>query len=211
MTSRRHQLSTGAAGKLTRRPRRASPPTARTAVAIIATAGLALLAAGCGGSSSTGSGGSPTAGGPTSSQSTNSQVLAFSHCMRSHGVSSFPDPDSSGKLPKPELVDARRSNSPRFDAANSACQHLLPGGGPSPQAEQQQERRERSAMVRFAQCMRSHGVPNFPDPTNDSRGRPVFTLPRIDEGSPQLIAKAQECQSLLHLAQLPAHQFSHGS
>jgi hypothetical protein len=32
-----------------------------------------------------------------------------------------------------------------------------------------------TADRRLAQCMRSHGVPNFPDPTTDSNG-PVFDI-----------------------------------
>lgn len=32
------------------------------------------------------------------------------------------------------------------------------------------------AMLPFARCMRAEGVPNFPDPSVDSEGRPVFPL-----------------------------------
>jgi uncharacterized membrane protein len=28
--------------------------------------------------------------------------------------------------------------------------------------------------VSYSQCMRSHGVPNFPDPSTDSQGQPIF-------------------------------------
>ena len=79
-----------------RRPRRARPPISRTTTAMIAAA-VALLAAGCGGGpSSAGSGGSPAAGwsaGPTS-------AVAYSHCVRGHGVPSYPDPGGGGTLPK---------------------------------------------------------------------------------------------------------------
>jgi hypothetical protein len=53
--------------------------------------------------------------------------------------------------------------------------------------------------------MRSHGVSNFPDPTSDSHGRPVFNLQAagLNPNSPQLRTKAQQCQSLLHPTQLP--------
>ena len=71
------------------------PSTARTAAGIIAAAGLALLTAACGGSpSSTGSGGSSNAGGAA-----NQREVAYSHCMRSHGVPNFPDPSGSGRGP----------------------------------------------------------------------------------------------------------------
>ena len=117
------------------------PPKARAAIAIIVTAGLALLATACG--SSPGShvaqvgstttqpataSSSPNAGGAPSSHSRTSQPLAFSHCMRSHGVPSFPDPDSSGVWPKSQVELA--AGNPRFQAATQACGHLLPDGGP---------------------------------------------------------------------------------
>ena len=67
---------------------------ARTAAAIIATAALTLMAA-CGGSrSAAGAGGSPTAGGSANSQ----QALAYSACMRWHGVPKFPDASSRNEL-----------------------------------------------------------------------------------------------------------------
>src|SRR6266513_1765177 len=31
-------------------------------------------------------------------------------------------------------------------------------------------------MREFSQCMRSHGVPDWPDPTVDSQGRPGFNI-----------------------------------
>ena len=80
-----------------RRPRRARPPISRTAAAMIAAAALALLAAGCGGSpSSAGSGGSPAAGGSADPTS----AVAYSHCVRGHGVPDYPDPGGGGTLPK---------------------------------------------------------------------------------------------------------------
>jgi hypothetical protein len=52
---------------------------------------------------------------------------------------------------------------------------------------------------KFAQCMRSHGVSNWPDPTLDSQGRPFFNLSghgitRSEGHSSQMRkAKAVEC------------------
>lgn len=78
--------------------------------------------------------------------------------------------------------------------------NLLPHGGGAPnQTEVQQEL---SGMRRFSQCMRSHGAPNWPDPTVDSQGNPVFDLGSAgishDEArSPQLVATMNECGHLL--------------
>jgi hypothetical protein len=162
---------------------------------------LALLVSACGGSSS--------AGGPTNSQSPTSQMLAFSRCMRSQGVSEFPDPPTSGKLAVPS-AQRLGVTSTQFQAAQSACQRLLPTGGPGiTQAEVQQEWHE---FRTFTQCMRHHGMPNWPEPTNRSETdkRPIFKIQPVDPNSainpdsPQIRAKLHACDSLLR-TQNPNH------
>jgi hypothetical protein len=181
--------------RVTRRPR-----PARTAAAIIATVGLALLAAACGGSpgSHVAQLGSTTTKSSTSSPSANSQkVLAFSRCVRAHGVPNFPDPNSSGALPKRQVAQLTAGN-PQFPAAHRACEHLLPNGGQPTQAQAQQAWND---MRNFARCMRSHGVPNWPDPapTSQQDQRPFFHLPdSIDPNAPQITTKIRACQHVLH-------------
>lgn len=46
------------------------------------------------------------------------QALRFSRCMRAHAVPSFPDPDSSGRIPDSFGMS---QGSPTFQAANNAC------------------------------------------------------------------------------------------
>jgi hypothetical protein len=176
--------------RVARRSRRASPPAARTTAAISVMATLAVLAAACGGSpSSTGSGGSSNAGGPVSSQAASSKAVAFSHCMRSHGVPAFPDPTRTGGMPKVTPQQVGVSNS-QFQVAQRACAHLL-------QPTQAQIPQIMSGMVNFARCMRSHGVPNWPDPSTDSNGQPVFNIPGINPDSPRISNTADECTHLL--------------
>jgi hypothetical protein len=201
----------GTTNDSTRLPRRARPPAARVAAAIIAAAALALLAA-CGGSpSSTAAGGSPSAAGPANaggSASSPSQV-SYSNCMRSHGVPNYPDP-SGGSLPK---GDARAFgvSSTVFSAAESACQHLLPNAGSfQEQTSQCTLNGDCSPAVvaqmmaidrKFAQCMRSHGVPNWPDPTIGLQGSPEFNLSKVgithaQTHSAPMANTIAECQSL---------------
>jgi hypothetical protein len=176
--------------RVMRRPRRARPPAARTAAAIIAAATLAMLAAACSGSpSSTGPGGSSNAGGPVRSQAASSKAVAFSHCMRSHGVPDFPDPFSRGGVPKVTPQQVGVSNS-QFQVAERACAQLF-------QPTQAQVPEIMTGMLNFARCMRSHGVPNWPDPSTDSSGQPVFNIPGIDPDSPRVSNTADECTQLL--------------
>lgn len=92
------------------------------------------------------------------------QALQFSACMRSHGVKNFPDPQISGngismKIGGPGL----NPNSPAFQSAQKACQKYQPvptaanGKGADP-----------TKVAAWAACMRSHGLPHFPDPTIDN-------------------------------------------
>jgi hypothetical protein len=170
--------------RVVRRPRRAGPATARTTAAIIATAGLALLAAACGGSGSSTDSGSPSAGGSTTSPS----AVGYSACMRSHGVPNFPDPESSGHVPKADAQQLGVSPS-QLQAAERACKHLYPttGGAFQQQTQQCEEtgdcpqalvQRILTVQRKYARCIRSHGVPNWPDPTIDSHGRPYFNVSR---------------------------------
>ena len=196
--------------RVRRRPRPARPRPARTAAAIIATAALALLAA-CSGSPSSSAGGSPGAGGSANSPSTNSQkALAFSRCVRARGVPNWPDPASGGGVPK-ETAQQLGVSSSQLQAALNACQHLLPDTGnidDNPAALHLWW----SQMLHFARCMRSHGVPNWPDPSPYPQDpvRPTFNLHAAGIGfhrgaqpgnivnSPQIQAKVRQCESVVH-------------
>jgi len=191
--------------RILRRSRRAWPWPARTAAAVIATAVLALLAACGGGPSAAGSGGSPNAGGSATFPS----AVAYSACMRSHGVPNYPDPSSNESLPKGNAQAFGVSNS-QFQAARTACRHLLPDSetftasltqclqtGDCPQAVVQQALTEGR---KFAQCMHNHGVPNWPDPTIDSTGRPSFNVTGAgisiaSTRSSQMLSKIGHCQN----------------
>jgi len=170
--------------KRTPTERRARPATARTAAVFIATVSVILLAAACGGSPpSTGSGGSSNAGGTTYSHQ-----VAFSRCMRSRGVTNYPDPNSSGVIPKESSQQLGVSSS-KFQSAQNACQHLLPNGGNGP--NQAQIAYVRALSLKYAQCMRTHGVA-LPDP--DSSGRiPDPATVGINQGSPSFEAANQAC------------------
>ena len=175
-------------------PRRARPPAIRIAAAILATAAMALLAAAC---SSPASGGtsSPNAAGPASSSpatgsaagssATAQSVVAYSQCMRANGVPKYPDPASGGQLPKGDAQAFGVSDS-QFQAAQRTCQHLLPTGGSFDQQSHEcieagdcppaLVQQMLTADRKFAQCMRSHGVPNWPDPTIGANGGPIFKV-----------------------------------
>lgn len=132
--------------------------------------------------------------------------------MRSHGVPNYPDPDpdSSGQLPKGDAQQFGVSTS-QYQAAQQDCRHLIPIAGSLHQEEHQcmqnsdcpssLVQRMLTADRKLARCMRSHGVPNFPDPTTDSSG-PIFNITNAGisdaaSHSSQFEAKLDECSRLV--------------
>ena len=169
----------------------------RRAGALAVAAAVVVLATACGSGSAPSSASSPTY----------PQVLALAQCMRGHGVPDFPDPDASGSYTltsNGSIEGAGGSsidiNSGQVQAAYGDCRHLLPGG-PSvsqlEQIEQQEQQRQEKALptlLKYSQCMRSHGVPDFPSPGQSAA---PGNGAAINPDSPQYLAAARACQHLL--------------
>jgi hypothetical protein len=125
----------------------------RAALLAIVT-GVAIMTAACSGSPLVvgGASGSPRAAASSSQGSDRSssarssatlqqRVLAYAKCMRSHGIP-VPNLPAPGHLPpaskptaQPAADNGPNPDSPQFDAAQQACQSLLPTpvkGGPGP-------------------------------------------------------------------------------
>jgi len=162
------------------------------------TAGLVLLVAACGGSPSPAGSSGSDAGGSTQAQ----QDLAYAQCMRSHGVTDYPDPSSGGGF---GAISSQVQDNPDYGTADHDCRHLLPGGGQLPSGENKVEQ-NLPQLLKLAQCMRSHGVPHYPDPDPNRRPGPGITnnrqelaLEGVDPNSPQFQAASQTCERLLPL------------
>jgi hypothetical protein len=95
------------------------------------------------------------------------QAVKFAECMRRNGVTAFPDPDPSGSLRIDGIANGSSVDpgTATFTQALSACQDLQPAGfmGPGEVSPEQQD-----ARLKFAQCIRDNGVPDFPDPARDA-------------------------------------------
>jgi len=192
-------------GRLRRRRRPRRPRGSGAAmVPLVALVGLVVIAAACSStpkSAGVAGEGSPNGtnatatGGPQSSGAL-AEMMAYSKCMRSHAISDFPDPTPNPGGPGGSLRwsgtgkngDLDPNNS-RYQAANKACQGLLPDGGQVPAISPKQL----AAEVRMAACMRSHGVLNFPDPDNADG---AFDLDNINRDARQYQAAFNTCVSL---------------
>jgi hypothetical protein len=161
--------------------------TVRT-LALVGVSGLILAASACGGSS----GAKIAQIGTTSANHPHAHdPRAFSACMRSHGVPTFPDPDSSGTIHVPSSID----DLPTAKAAYRACRSLAPGEG---SITGQGDVMRQDQLLAFAKCMRAHRVPSFPDPqvVNGHINIPD-THGQIDPSSPIVTAAIAACRSTL--------------
>jgi hypothetical protein len=149
---------------------------------LAALAGICLLTAACGG-------GPAATAGSTTPQTPYQKSLAYAECMRSHGEPSWPDPQSDGSFNV--NIDL---GSPQYRSANQACAHLEGGAqasGPQPQAFV-------SKALRYAACMRTHGITNYPDPSvkGDTVTWGFSPTSGISTSSPQFQSASLACRQL---------------
>jgi len=131
-----------------------------------------------------------------------SQLLELSRCMRSHGVPSFPDPSASGVIQGSGLDP----NSPQFERAMKSCAKYTPKGRSHFTPAEKQKLL--AQLLRYSRCMRSHGVPAFPDPTSSGNGvgLQIQGGPNngLDPGSPIFQRASRACSSLPGAPQVKA-------
>jgi hypothetical protein len=160
---------------------------------------IAVISAGCGsntptgtanGSADSGSSAGPANSGGNTQATKREKAVKFAECVRAHGVPHFPDPDASGNFNFG--VDVSEAV---FTNAVNACKALQPPGTLSSRRSTKQQ----LAALRFAQCVRAHGVPDFPDPVN---GQPLIDTTHIPSsnqpgGMTILNAATHKCGSVL--------------
>ena len=135
----------------------------RSTVLLLGIAATLLIGTGCSkGSPATGS----EASADTGSSTARDKAVAFAECMRSNGIAAFPDPDASGSLTIDGVANGGSvdPSSATFTQALTACKDLEPPGFTGHERNAQ----EQSDALKFAQCVRDHGVADFPDPAPDA-------------------------------------------
>lgn len=191
----------GGASRITR----SSSTLRRAALAVAVVALVVLGVAACGGAppsspATTNATTNAPAGGsgsPGASAGFFQQALAYAHCMRAHGVRDYPDPNGNGSDQSINQAGID-PNSPTYKAAAQACRKDAPPGQDDPNQRAQAQ----AQQLKFAQCMRSHGEPKFPDPGasaggSGSGGPQSVTQYGIDPNTPTFKAADKACQSLL--------------
>jgi hypothetical protein len=152
---------------------------------------LAALINACGSSAPAAPGNGGSDGG--TSTAGHEKAVKFSECMRRNGVSQFPDPGASGRLTIDAVANGSSldTSTPAFERAISTCKNLEPAGFMGSKRSSQQQQ----AALKFAQCVRTNGVPDFPDPIPNG---PLVDTNRIPSaanpgGMSALTAAMQKC------------------
>jgi hypothetical protein len=168
----------------------------RSTLPVIGAALSAIAIAACGSSSphtTTNSSSGPT---QAQLQRYQSDAVKFSDCMRNHGIANFPDapgPDGAGGR---TWKSAFQNSSPAFVTADTACRHLLPGGGQARSSAP--SHRQIGAMLAFARCVRNHGFTRFPDPNSTGITHQMLAAAGINLHQPALLQAADACVSVTH-------------
>lgn len=86
------------------------------------------------------------------------QATRYSECMRANGVADFPDPNAQGQISYGGISVSKAT----WQNAIGACANLQPPGW----SDAGRTPAQQFAALKFAQCVRDHGVPDFPDPAS---------------------------------------------
>jgi hypothetical protein len=129
--------------------------------------------------------------------------ISMSKCMRANGVPNFPDPregPNGGGVGWPGggpvmistdvlLIMGQRIAGPVVASAANTCKEYMGPSGPPPALTESQ----RQAAIAHADCMRTHGVPNFPDPTFSGPNQQLSLGPGLNVQSPAVEHAAKAC------------------
>lgn len=170
-------------------------------VALVVTA-VSLGVAACGGASPNAGVASVGTTTSTTSGSTNGggspaaqfhEAVRYSSCMRSHGVSKFPEPADHGASRSLKVTKSAIVSTPHFATGARDCARYATAGSTVPTLTS----RDRTDYLRAAACMRSHGVTAFPDPVFTG-GRVSFPIPSaIDPNSTSFRQARAVCERLV--------------
>ena len=116
--------------------------------------------------------------------------MKFSECMRSHGAGDFPDP-TLGSNGLPSWTSSESRPPPAYQGARKVCGKDLPGLGLNTPAGRATATAE---ALKYARCMRSSGVPNFPDP--NGQGVLVIQTGDVQRSSPAFQQAQTACKGL---------------
>ncbi len=202
--------------------------TRKAARVHVAVVGALLVVTACGSGGSSGGPGVAQLGPPGAAASSSpgaagsggASAVAYSACMRHHGVPNYPDPTSSNPVIKVTPQQLAVSGT-ELKLAQHDCERLLPITGDNTDQQQELQCAETgdcpAAVVTqwmdglrsLARCLRSHGQPRWPDPVVTSLGghpaSPHFLYDQagIDHHSDTVLKEVNACVQITRFDGLP--------
>lgn len=113
--------------------------------------------------------------------------------MREHGVSNFPDPVVRGNQRVVELPEGVDRHSDVFTTAERDCNALFPA---LTSGRDEKIAHTLENALKYAQCVRANGVPDFPDPVQEGTKIKVGSE-AFPPDSPTMQTADKACHSLL--------------
>jgi hypothetical protein len=164
----------------------------RTGAMAVLLTSVALIAGACGSGDEpkkTVASVAPQAGSTSATQASSGKgdILAQAKCMRENGLPDFKDPVRG--QPMGTGLDTK---SPEFKKAREACKQYEPSGGTAPPVAQ--DPWPSADKLKYSQCMRTNGVPSFPDPDASGNFPPLIKGGAVDPESPQFKKADEACK-----------------
>jgi hypothetical protein len=131
-------------------------------------------------------------------------ALKFAKCMRDNGID-MPDPQKAsggGILQKMGGSKDAPVNEVKMQAAQKKCQHFMETGG-GDRRSPGDDKQARATFLAYSKCMRTHGVPDFPDPKFTANGVQLSIRskdgsgPNLNPDAPAFKAAEKQCQPLM--------------
>jgi hypothetical protein len=149
------------------------------------TGAAAVSVSGCGGSV-------PRSATLSANQEATAALRAFARCVRTHGMPGFPDPQITNGVPS--LPDSAPRVSP---SAQQACGQIAARIPPQFTSTQPVSGADLQKLLKFANCMRRHGVPDWPDP--NALGQFPLDQHLVQSGKRLVLRPGPICELLTNL------------
>jgi hypothetical protein len=158
-----------------------------TGIAVLAATGLAAC------TSAGGNQGVVSVGGTRTSERAadrEQMIQKYRDCLTEQGIPLLDQPTDEG-IPQ---VDKEHVTPEKVSAAMAKCQAYVPTGGDAERPAQS----DIEARQHYAECIREHGVPSYPDPDPQTGAeRMTDEQARELKNDPKLPAAQEACQSVL--------------
>lgn len=129
------------------------------------------------------------AGTPSGAQQAASAMQAFARCVRSHGQQDFPDPHVANGVP------SFPDSPPRvLPIAQHACGRIVSSIPARFTSTQPVSSSDLQTLLRFARCMRAHGLHDWPDP--NALGEFPLDQHLRQQGKQLIVSAGQTCERL---------------